>query len=285
MTESFTSKSIQVEIILAEGDFGGGNTKIIKGLPVEATINKPGPPEKNTANISVYGLAYEDLAQMTTLSFMALESQKNLISISAGEDDGPLSPVFAGEISSAFANFNRAPSISLDIEAISGYYPQRISAAPTSINGEAQVDALISSWATEIGYTYQNYGVTGSVRNAVFTGSPMDKIQAAARHVGAELLIDDNQIVAMPSGGTRPGSIPLLSQSSGMEGYPMFNENGIVAKTLYRPDIQIGGLVKIESIVPKATGTWKVVRLKHDLSAYVPSGGPWQTTIEGQYVG
>lgn len=285
MSQSFTKKSLEVEIILAAGDFGGGNTKTIRGLPCEIKIEKPGLPEKNKVKISIYGLPYDDLANLTTLSFRSLEAQRNLISVRAGDEDGTLSVVFQGEISSAYADFNSAPNVSLEVEGITGYYPQRQVASPTSVNGEAMASALIAGWAGEIGYSFTNNGVSGSVRNAVFNGSPLDKIQAVASHVGAELIIDDNNIVLLPAGGTKSGTVPLISAETGMLGYPTFNDDGILAKCIYRPDIELGGLVKIESIVPKATGTWKVTKLSHSLSAYVPGGGPWETSIEGLFIG
>ena len=98
-------------------------------------------------------------------------------------------------------------------------------------------------------------------------------------------MIDDNQIILIPAGGSRKGAVPLLSDKTGMSGYPTFNQDGISCKCMYRPDLEIGGLFKVESIVPRATGTWKITKLSHALAAFQPTGGPWESAIEGQYVG
>jgi hypothetical protein len=224
------------------------------------------------------------MENLTTLAFKPLEAQKNLISISAGEAGSPLTQVFAGEISSAFADFNQAPDVAMQIEAAAGFYPQRLSASPLSVNGEAKAAELIEQQARAAGYAFTNEGVSASVKNAVFNGSPLEKAAAIAKQTGAEMLIDDGRIIIMPPGGVRSGAVPLLAAHSGMIGYPTFSSEGIACKCLYRPDLELGGLFKIESIVPKATGTWKVTKLSHSLAAYQPTEGPWETSIEGQYV-
>jgi hypothetical protein len=289
MPESFTRKSIETQIILAQGDFGSGNTRTIRGLATQADIMKPGGDEKGSCKVKIWGLQYADLEKLTALSFKALESQKNLIRVSAGEESGraPVLPVcFAGEITTAVTDFNQAPDVPLEIEAKAGFYPQRVIKPPLSVRGEASVAALLEQQALEAGYTFKNEGVTGSLRNCVISGSPIEKAEKIARQAGVELIIDDNQLIAIPPGGNRTGAgIPFLTARTGLEGYPTFNQDGIVCKCLYRPDLQLGGLVKVESIVPRASGTWKITKLSHHLVAYKPDGGPWQSRFEGMFTG
>ena len=46
----------------------------------------------------------------------------------------------------------------------------------------------------------------------------------------------------------------------------------------------IGAAVRVESIVPSSSGTWKIVNLSHDLTAHKPGGGSWRTTFEGMWL-
>lgn len=285
MPGSFTIKRIEVEITLAKGSFsGGGNTFNSGGLPAEVTVTKPGLPEKNKADIKVYGLKYERLDQLTTLAFRPMESAKNLIKVMAGPV-GDLSDVFQGEIVTSWADYTGFPNVPLTIQAESGFYPQRMAKPPLSTNGEAKAADLISQQAGEMGYTFQNKGVTSSVRNAVFNGSPMEKAMAIARQVGADLIVDDNQVILLPQDGHRDGGVPLLSDKAGLLGYPTFNQDGITCKCHFRTDIDFGALFKLESIVPKASGTWKVTKLTHKLAAGLDGSSPWETDLEGQYAG
>lgn len=292
--KSFTQKTIEAEIILGKGDFSaGGNTLMVNayngekdffGLPITVAIEKPGQPDPNSANISIFGLSEDNLKQLVSLSFLRHTSQHNLISIKAGDLGAELSTAFQGEISSAWADFNSAPNIELKIEALSGFYPQRIAASPQSINGTASAADLIAQQAAQIGYSFVNYGVTAQVRNAVFNGSPIEKSRQIAKQVGAQLIIDDRTMVLKANDTPRDGEAPLLSAESGMLGHPVFTQDGITIKCIYRPDVRLGGLFKVESIVPGATGTWQVTKLSHNLSAY-STDGAWATTMDGVYVG
>ena len=286
MTDSFSIKSIEVRVTLGKGTFSeGGNTKIIEGLACDVAIQKPGLPEKNSASVKIWGLKYEDMAQLTMLAFKPLESQHNLISIKAGVEGQNLALVFQGEITSAFADFNAAPDVCMEFEADSGSYPHQIATPTTTVSGEASADKLFAQFAGEAGYTYKNEGVTASVQNAWFPGAPIDKVSKLARDIGCELLIDDGTIVVMPAGQARAGNTVLLTKDTGMIGYPTFNQDGIICKCLFNPDLQYGGLIKVESIVPKASGVWKITKLNHSLSAYNPQGGPWESEIEAAYAG
>lgn len=286
MSLSFTKKAIEVEFILLSGDFGGGNTKTIRGLPVTASIKKPGLPEKNSLDLAISGLPLADLESLTTLSFRKLQSQRNLIQVRAGDDNGDaLSVVFAGEISNAFADFNAEPEIQLKVQAITGFYPQRIATPPTSIRGEATVESVMSGFVDSMGYTFVNNGVTASVSNTVFNGSPLDKVISLANEVGAEVIIDDNVVILQGAESGRTDFIPYVSPESGMFGYPTFNKDGIQVRCAFRPDIKLGGFVAVRSIVPRATGTWKVTKLSYDLHAYVNNGGKFECAFEAQYIG
>lgn len=281
---SFTQKILETRITLAAGSFGGqGNTKIIRGLATEASIEKPGLPDKAKASIKITNLPLTAMEQLTTLAFRPLQTQKNRISIWAGDAASGLAQVFSGEITSAFGNFNAAPDPVFEVEAMTGYYPSLMSQNPTTMAGSAPVADVVGKLAQTMGYSFQNEGVSGQLRNAVLNGSPLEQARNAAKQAGVELLIDDGALVLLPAGAARSGNAVVLNKSSGMIGYPTFNNNGISLKCLYNPALRFGALVKVESIVPKASGVWKITKLSHKLSAFNTGGGAWQSEIEGTY--
>ena len=284
--ESFTLKTIRTTIMLGEGAFSsGGNTKIIEGLATNVTVTKPGLPEKNSASVSIANLKLDDMEQMTFLAFQPLQSLKNLITIEAGEQgQSTLDVVFKGEITSAFADFSSAPDVWFQIEAISGGYAAQMGSNPMSVNGEALASDLIQQIANEIGYSFKNEGVSYSVRNATFNGSPIEKAKAIADEVGAELLIDDNTLILMEYERPRGDSV-ALSVNNGLVGYPSFTADGISCSCFYDPNLKQGGVIEIESIVPRASGKWKITKLTHTLSAYTTGGGTWKSDIEAAYIG
>ena len=281
MPTSFTRKIIELDITLAKGLFSsGGSRKTISGLPCTVTIDKPGPPPPNSASIKITGLSYEDMDQLTTLAFKPLESRHNLISVLTGEGDaGATSLAFSGEITSAVADFNSAPDVALEIRAASSAYPQKLAHDPVSVNSDAPLAELIAQFAAAAGYGFVNEGFTGSLRNTVFTGSPIQKATQAALEAGAELLIDDGNMVLLPKDASRRSGVILLTPETGLIGYPTFDQEGIACTCLYNPALHHGGLIQVRSISPHASGLWRISSLSHSLSAFTPNSGPWESHI------
>lgn len=284
MSESYSKKSIRIDIAL--DDKGSREVKTFEGFAVSVSVQKNGDPEKPKATVTLLGLSLDTMAQLTRLAFEPLSARKNLIEILAGEQGKTLASIFKGEITTAWADFNKAPSVEFQIEARSASYPSLIPQSPLSVKGQQTAEEAIKSLCNQIGYSFENAGVTASISDCVINGDPVQKMRWIANTVGANLVIDDNSVVLMPKDGVRKnrGEIPLIRADNGMIGYPTFDENGVSAACFFRPDIRIGGRVKIESVVPRATGVWKVTSLTHELAAYNPGGGSWKTSFKGSYI-
>jgi hypothetical protein len=275
-------KTLKTTIILGEGEFdGGGNTKIIEGLATTVQVMKAGLPEKNSAEVRIQGLKLSDMEQLTFLSFLPGEYRKNHILIEAGDKGGELSVVFKGDITAASADFSTAPDVTMKFNALTAGWSVLVADSPTSVQGEATAESLIKQFAEQAGFNFINNGVTESVKNATFNGSPVQKAQAVADEVGCELLMDDETWTMQPWDKPR-GDAVLLKADSGMIGYPSFTQDGISCECFYNPRLQLGGQIKIESIVPRASGYWKITKLSHDLAAYTQ--GRWVSRIDGMYL-
>ncbi len=286
---SFTRKLLEVRVTLRAGQFEGGNTKIITGVPLKARIEKTGPPDFCKAVIEARGLRYEDMAQMSTLAFRPLASARNTVAVFAGDEVDGLSLAFSGSITQAAADFNAAPDVVFKMEAMTGYYGAITPQSPTAIRGAQPAADFIAMQAQKAGFTFQNDGVSAQLRNAVFNGSPVAQARAAARQIGAELIIDDDVMLLSPAGGAGEkagggrGNAVLLNKDGGLLGYPVLTNEGVQLKALYNPAFRLGGLVTVESIVPKASGTWRIIKLTHDLAAFDARGGPWESQMTAYY--
>lgn len=283
-TESYVKKQIRVDVAMADG----GATKIqsFEGFATAVKVSKEGAPELPKAAIGIAGLSLDTMAQLTRLAFDPLTKRNNKVEVSAGEAGTVLASIFKGEITSAWADFNQAPSIVFQIEARSASFPSLIPQSPISVKGQQSAAGLIEGLCKEIGYSFENNGVTASVSNCVINGDPIRKMRWIASSVGANLIIDDDSVVLVAKSGTRQprGGIPLINAGNGMIGYPTFDDQGISVSCFFRPELRIGATVRVESIVPRATGLWKITSLEHELSANNPGGGDWKTTISGSYV-
>lgn len=277
----FSVKTVRITIQLRKGEFdGGGNTVIIEGLPVSVTVTKQGGEAKNKASVTVDNLKLETATQLTTLAFKRLETYNNVIQIDAGSQGAELSTIFIGEITSAVPVMGDN-KLSLKIEALAGYYPALIPSTPTSVQENTTVEKLMKQFADEAGYSFENKGITASIANSVFVGSPVEKAKTLARQADVDLLIDDNKFTIQPFEAPKEGQIPLLSKGTGLIGYPSFSNEGINCKSVFNDKLKVGSYFKLESVLPHASGEWQITKVEHRLEAYTPNSGTWESDVTG----
>lgn len=277
----FSVKTVRITIQLRKGEFdGGGNTVIIEGLPVSVTVTKQGGEAKNKASVTVDNLKLETATQLTTLAFKRLETYNNVIQIDAGSQGAELPTIFIGEITSAVPVMSDS-KLSLKIEALAGYYPALIPSTPTSVQENTTVEKLMKQFADEAGYSFENKGITASIANSVFIGSPIEKAKTLARQADVDLLIDDNKFTIQPFEAPKEGQIPLLSKGTGLIGYPSFSNEGINCKSVFNDKLKVGSYFKLESVLPHASGEWQITKVEHRLEAYTPNSGTWESEVTG----
>lgn len=277
---TFNQKDVLVTVLL-----DGQEAISFKDFAVQCSVEKSGYPAFPKANVVLYGLSLNTMERLTHLGFTTFSLKRNKINISAGIKGQTLSTIFKGEIVNAWADFNSAPSPTFKIEAKCGLFPALIPHPPVAVNGNQSVSDIIESISKEIGYVFENNEVTASIKDCVINGDPVEKMRRIANEVGANLIFDDEKVVLVPKNASRKtqGSMPLINAQNGMIGYPTFSNNGINVACFFRPDLRIASNFKLESIVPRATGTWKITSLKHELSANNPGANSWKTVIQAVY--
>ena len=282
---SFKERKLIIQLTLSKGEFkgGAGNSYRIQDLAMTAKIDKVGPPEFGKASATIYGLPLTIMEQLSTLNMHPLFVKRNYMNIFAGDEERGYTQIFAGSITKANADFNNAPDVPFHIEARLGFFGSVTAQGDNVISGSQPVANFIATQAKKAGMTFKNEGVTTQIRNSVFTGSPIEQARQAAQQIGAELIIDDEQMILVKNGASRKGNVPVLSAESGLLGYPVMTQNGIECKAIFNPDFRFAGLIEINSIVPKTSGQWRIIKLSHSLSSNLPSGGAWESSITAYY--
>lgn len=159
---------------------------------------------------------------------------------------------------------------------------------PLTAQGSQDVATLMQGLAKQMGLAFVNRGVSVSLRNVALVGGPMEQAQQLAHDARIDLIVDDGEMVISPLATLRSddgGSTPVWSAKSGMIGYPSFDNEGVTVKGIYEPKLQLGGPVRIESIVPRASGLWQIVSLSHKLQAGYPGATQWISQIKASYPG
>ena len=257
-------------------------------IRIDVDIQKPGGKEKNKAKAKIFNMLLADMETLTTLPIKPLQASKNRIAVYAGDEAHGLSLAFSGDIVSAVPNFNSAPDPSFDIECITGYVASITPVPPLTAQGSQDVATLMRGLAKQMGLAFVNRGVSVSLRNVALVGGPMEQAQRLAHDARIDLIVDDGEMVISPPATLRSddgGSTPVWSAKSGMLGYPSFDNEGVTVKGIYEPKLQLGGPVRIESIVPRASGLWQIVSLSHKLQAGYPGASQWVSQIKASYPG
>ncbi len=305
MSGSFIERAITVTIRLGTGTLGqtGFNTVKLSGLRCLATVQKGTYPSMDQATCRIYGVPPSIANAVSTLGVTMGMARDNSMMIEAGDAVNGMAVVYNGHLLNAWQDFNEAPETALNLTGNGGFEQALAPAQPISIQGAADVATLMQSIAGRMGYAFENWGVNVKLSNPYLSGSALKQAHDLARAAGIELYCDTATnpitLAIWPKTGTRGGAVPLINAASGMVGYPTFQSNGISLRTLFNPNVRLGGQIVVESsvggapttiygskLVPDGTqsggpsGSWYVIGpLVHDLSAQVP-GGPWFTDIQ-----
>lgn len=299
---SWTQKQINITITLGTGTFGstGQNTVKLSNLRVVATIEKGGFPSQDRASIRVYGVPASIANQVSTLGIpQPMIRLGNTVTLEAGDTVNGMSVVYSGYMLECFQNFEEIPETSLQINAYFGMIGAMKPATPLSIRGTGDVATMMSGLANLLDCKFENNGVQVQLSNPYFPGTALAQAHELARAANINLYLDlaGGTLAIWPLNGTRGGQIPLINPASGMIGYPTFQSNGMSFKTLFNPNIRLGGQIQMQSSVGNAataannpnvpagtqtggpSGLWLVQPpLVHSLSAQLP-GGPWFTDV------
>lgn len=293
--KSFSRKVLEVTVTLAANQQtgqpikfagSGSDTVTLSGFRTTLQVENSGAPAGSRASVKVYGLDKGMMDQLSTLGIIFNSVQRNTIAVSAGDEGGGLSPVFAGTVGLAFPNYNAAPNVPFCFECQTGLINAVLPVPASSFPGSTDVATVMAGFARQMNLGFENNGVVAQLPPSYFPGTLLDQVRRCARHanINAEIVDGGSKLAIWPVGGSRTsltgaGPIPLVSKATGMKGYPTFSPNGyMIVQTLFNPQVSFGGAVRVESIIPQANRTWVVQKLDLDLASLVPKGS-WLATL------
>lgn len=280
---SFAQRLIDVTVQLAPStgtnqpntfDESGTDTVTLSGLRTSVRIENSGSPANSNAQIKIWGLTQSLMNQMTTLGLVFNLVAKNQITIAAGDPASGMATVFTGTIWSAYADYTAQPDVPFVFECLQAGADAVIGAPPSSFPGSADVATMMSGFARQMNVGFENNGITAKLTNAHYSGAA--KVQAARCAAEAHIawgFVNGGSVLAIwPLGGNRnTTSVPTISASTGMIGYPAFTQTGIIVKTLFNPLIALGGLIKVESSLLSAIGQIQAQKTQVPLANTFPS--------------
>lgn len=282
---ALAQRVIKLRFRLAQGDFGAGgqDTVEIEGLRCSANIMYSGINYAQ-ADVQIWGMPFELMSKLTVLNKTRFEEQQyNELIIEAG-DDGGTSACFSGGIIEAWIDGRQAPDVVFHVSAYTGLFALSQIIPPTSYKGSVDAAFVISGIASQIGYAFENSGVSARLTDPYKPGTPKAQIESVCGDVDCAWMIDDvAKVVAIwPKDRARDGDVLKVNPESGLIGYPSFTQAGIQFATLYSPNLAFGRMIEMESQFAGANGQWRVFGVAHRLESNVP-GGSWFTDVECMY--
>ena len=295
---AFVRRFIDAKFELGTGNYGesGFNTLTLSGLRISANVQYAGGFAMGSANVRIWGMTLSHMNQLSTLGITITAQRRNVLTLLANNEGEPPAIFFKGNILDAWADLNSQPDVAFIVSANTGLFNAVKQATPISIRGSVDVASVLSGIAAEMNMPFLNYGVTSRLPTSYYAGSLRDQALKIVKHAGIQWNALENEVFAIwPTGGSRGGAIPLVSEETGMIGYPTFQANGIMVKTIYNPSIGLGTKIAVrstiqsllnarEKILRPVTGEWVVYKIDHQLESLLPHG-KWYSTMLAHVVG
>lgn len=291
---SFVKRAIEVTIALAPNQqtgqpikFAGtdSNAVTLAGFRTSVRIENSGAPAGSRTTVNVFGMAPSLMNQLSTLGQVFNSIQRNSISVSAGDAQSGLSPVFGGTINYAFGQYNAAPKVPFTFQCQTGLFDAVQAAPASSFPQSTDVATIMSGFARLMNLGFENNGVSVQLPPSYFPGTLMDQVKRCARaaHINAERVDGDTKLAIWPIGGSRTSlsgqNVQLVSKLTGMKNYPTFAPNGyLIVESLFNQQFAFGGVIRVQSSIPQANRTWVVQKLDLALDALTPKGD-WLATM------
>ena len=264
-------RQFQLDII------GKSDTLVINNLRISFDIDKTINEKPNPATIRVWNLNRSHLNQILSGAF-------DKVALSVGYQT--LTQIYSGDITKASVQRHDLDFI-LTLECADGfraYTKARITSTLKSGSNDEQI-------LTELSKTLPNVNL-GTVevtnkrklpRGKVMNGDTRELLNRLARNSGADWSIQDGELVFLPKNKVLKAEAILISQETGMVNAPEHTDDGLELQCLLNPQLVIGGLVEVKSILDYFNGQYKVVKLLHSGDAME---GDWlskMTVVGGQF--
>lgn len=152
--------------------------------------------------------------------------------------------------------------------------------------GSTHEDVIAHCAGQMAGITPGNIGLPGAVtfkRAKVCYGPARHVMTQVADHHGADWMIQNGELHILHPDYCLPGEGALLNEGSGMLGSPKPTDRGLEVSCLLRPEITVGSLVRIESIITDYNGDYKVVAVKSEGDTHASRWESRLTLVNGKF--
>lgn len=243
------------------------------GLKVSADITYGNGALIPNARVKVYGLPQEVMNKLIFLKWRQVQTLRNEITVEATDDNDTFITVFKGGIISAIPDYAESPNVSITIDALTNAYHVKNTTKAESYEGIREVKDIVKGICDRLEYRFEPNNVDEKIENAYLQGSDMEKIRSVCLASNVNVYIEDKSVAIAKQGTVRQNKIAVLSPTTGLIGYPIPVDTGVMLRCLFNPNIVFGGLIIIkDSLVELVNGAWRVYGIRTILETETESG-------------
>ena len=226
-------------------------TLSIEQLRVAFEIDKTINEKPNPAKIQIWNLNRDHINQLLSQDY-----KKVALSVGYGE----LRQIYVGDITKTRIQREGLDFV-LTLECSDGHQAYTQSRAKTTLKAGATDKQIVE----ELQKTMPKVQ-SGAIdipnqrklpRGRVLNGNSRDILTKIARNNKADWSIQDGALIFLPKDKVLSDDAVLISQDTGMINAPEQTDEGLELTCLLNPALQIGGLVKVESIIEYFNGEYK----------------------------
>ena len=231
------------KVQIALGD-ASGNALEFSEFKCTFRVRRGDYQNPNSCDLTIYNLSDTTASQ--------IQNEFTQLAIQAGYEDN-YGLIFRGTIKQVRKGRYQQKDSYVAVTAADGDEAYNFSTMALSIAAGATpndaIQAFLASMAKQgvvSGYM-PSFPGSGSVRGRVYFGMAKDELRAFADNYDCAWSIQDGALTFIPLTSYVPGSIPLLSSTTGLIGVPEQTQNGIHMRLLLNPALRIGQLVKLDN--------------------------------------
>jgi hypothetical protein len=259
--------------------FSGAQTGTLSVAGLRAVVNAQEFLGKSAtiAKARIWGLSLDQMNRYSTALPGAVALENFSLSIEAGDVGSEPVTLVNALIYTSCVDLGEAPDSAFSVSVAGAAYQSAKTIASQSWAGAQDAQKLIQAVCSIAGLTLVNNGAHAVLNNMATYGSAIDQIQKIADAAGFSWCVEGTTVSIWPRDGLRDDTVVQVGPDTGMVGYPQFTDVGLIVRSLFNSEIQVGRQMQVTSSLPKANVTWPIVQVQHDLATMLRNG-PWFTT-------
>jgi hypothetical protein len=251
--------------IITVGIEVNGNTKYYSDFNISIVGTKYANENQNECEIKISNLdkTTSDFILTETSPFNLNKTPKRVI-VQAGRASYGVSTIFRGDVASSV--ISQPPDTTITLKCLTNNFDKGNIIARNQA-GVASLKNISTQVAKDLNLKLNFQATDKTITNYTYTGAALKQVENLGSAGFVSAYIDDGQLIVKNLNLPLTNSIRIVDINNGMVGIPELTEEGVKVKFLLDNQTQLGGLLRVRSIInPGANGDYVIFKLGFELA-------------------